>query len=140
MLPNQATVLSLSTAAENKAYTGGERERRLAPAAGMILVLSFAVIIGTVPFSVLAEETENTQTFTENTDKENENYGKEIEIGNDLYSIQEDGLYESINFGKNTKIDDGVITWLIEHNGALYWSKIEENNTYVYRKIYQPVK
>ena len=59
--------------------------------------------------------------------------GKEVEYGNDLYSIKEDGLYVSKNYGRDVLMDEGTITWVIENNGVLYWSKLDEYNTDIYR-------
>ena len=100
------------------------------------MLLTVSMLLSALPFSAFAEnEIIDTEVVTETQEEtiDESKIGTEVEIGNDLYSIQEDGLYVSKDFGRDTLLAGGEITWVIEHDGALYWSKIEGYNADIYR-------
>lgn len=100
------------------------------------MLLTVSMLLSALPLSAFAEneilDTEAAEATQEETIDESK-IGVEVEIGNDLYTIQEDGLYVSKDFGRDTLLAGGEITWVIERDGALYWSKIEGYNADIYR-------
>ena len=100
------------------------------------MLLTVSMLLSVLPLSAFAEnEILDTEVVTETQEEtfDESKIGSEVEIGNDLYSIQEDGLYVSKDFGRDTLLSSGEITWVIERDGALYWSKIEGYNADIYR-------
>lgn len=100
------------------------------------MLIAVSMLLSAVTFSVFAqteaEEQEVIEEVAEVTVDESK-IGVEVEYGNDLYSIKDDGLYVSKDFGRDTLMASGEITWVIEREGALYWSKIEGYNADIYR-------
>jgi len=105
-------------------------------------ILAFSMLLSTTPS--FASEKSGIDSNIGNTGINNEisvieyelpeNHGFSAEIGTDLYIIEEDGLYVSINYGRESLFDEGNISWLVEENGVLYWAKSDMNNTYIYKK------
>lgn len=84
----------------------------------------------------IAELTENVEEAVESIDGEvcalPDNYGYEVVHGNDTYYIEERNLLYSSNNSRPQTINCDV-TWVIEENGDVYYSKLDEYNTYIYR-------
>ena len=100
------------------------------------MLLTVSMLLSALPLSVLAENESEELTVTEEIAEETvdeSKIGAQVEYGNDLYSIQKDGLYVSKDFGRDTLLVGGEITWVIERDGVLYWSKIEGYNADIYR-------
>lgn len=127
------------------------------------MLLAIVMIISTLPASVLAtEETVAEDVVTEEAIAEDaevatavseevneipENYGTEVNIGSTCYYIEDGDLLHSSNNDRPKTIDNDV-TWVIEEAGEVYYSKLDGNNTYIYKvgeeteiaKIFCPVE
>lgn len=75
-----------------------------------------------------------------------ENYGKEVSVDSCTYSIEEGNLLYLPSSGRPQTVSRDV-TWVIEEGGIVYYSKLDGNNTYIYKmgedteitKIFCPV-
>ena len=97
------------------------------------MLLIIAMLMSIVPTISFAENdaviTEATEQQTELTAEEEQYIGNTVNLGNDMYSLQDGEVYVSKNYGRDTKLAEGEITWLVEDNGIVYWSKLGEHNT-----------
>ncbi len=112
------------------------------------MMLAIVMIITALPASVFATEdviaedvvteepaAEEPEVATEVSEEVNEipeNYGTEVALGSGLYYIEDGDLLYSLNNGRPKTINDNV-TWVIEDNGDVYYSKLDGNNTYIYK-------
>ncbi len=60
-------------------------------------------------------------------------FGAEVYVGDDIYYIEEGELWFSANSSRPVSLDTEV-TWVIEHNGEVYYAKSEGFNTLI-RKV-----
>ncbi len=113
------------------------------------MILAIVMVLSILPMSAFA--TEDVAAPTEVSNEVNEipeNYGTEVDLGNNFYYIEDGRLYYSSNNGKSRTIDYDV-TWVVENNGNVYYSTIDGHNTsYIYKigeeteisKIFCPVE
>lgn len=97
------------------------------------MMLAIVMIVSMLPMSALATEEVVTDTeISAEVSEIPENYGTEVTIGSDIYYIENGELLYSSNNGRPQTINSEV-TWVIEENGDVYYSKIDEYNTYIYK-------
>ena len=91
------------------------------------------MIISVLPVSAFATEevAAPTEVSTETTEIP-ENYGTEVTVGSNIYYIEDGDLLYSSNNGRPKTINNDV-TWIIEEVGEIFYSKLEGNNTYIYK-------
>lgn len=118
-------------------------------------LLAVVMLVSMLPVSVMATNDEMPADVTEETaigisDESYdvpENYGYEVVQGNVVYYIENSKLLCSSNNGRPRTIDNEV-TWVIEEDGDVYYSKLDGYNTYIYKigeedeiaKIFCPVE
>lgn len=102
------------------------------------MLLAVTMLISFLPTISFAENdtevlgeatTEATESQTDLTAEEEQYIGNTVNLGSDMYTLQDGEVYVSKNYGRDTKLVDGEITWLVEDNGFVYWSKLGEHNT-----------
>ncbi len=112
------------------------------------MVLAIMMVLSILPMSAFA--TEDVAASTEVSNEVNEipgNYGMEVTLGSGLYYIEDGDLLYSLNNSRPKTIDNDV-TWIIEKNGDIYYSKLDGYNTYICKvgetveiaKIFSPVE
>lgn len=97
-------------------------------------ILALVMVLSLVPASAFAkeEEAEETAAMHEAESTAEETIGIEAEVGDTLYYIEDGNLLSSVDSARPNTVDTDVV-WVRERDGLIYYAKIDDNNTDVYK-------
>lgn len=98
-------------------------------------LLATVMLLSVMPITGFAEEKTANESVVETAGENNvpENWGTEAYDGKALYYIEDGSLLYSENNGRPQTVSSDV-NWVIKRGKAVYYAKIEGNNTDIYKK------
>lgn len=101
----------------------------------ILALFATVMLLSVMPATGFAEEKTANESVVETAGENDvpENWGTEAEDGKALYYIEDGSLLYSENNGRPQTVSSDV-NWVIKRGKAVYYAKIEGNNTDIYKK------